>query len=300
MEYSWLPASTEQLEKAVFRHVDVLAGLIGQRDVTRPGALLAAGDYCRRELAAIGPGMSDVSYQTSGITLSNVVLECPGNKKPGEVLIIGAHYDSDARTPGADDNASAVAMLIEAARLISRVPLSRTVRFVAFPCEEMPHFATNSMGSQVYARHCKAKNEQVVGMICLEMVGYFRDEPGSQQYPPAIPSWLTRVLPKRGNFLAAVANLRSNWLLYHFARGFKRASKLPLLPVPLPEAIPEIHLSDHRSFWELGYPALMLTDTSFLRNPHYHLRSDLPKTLDYPRLCLGTLGLAGAITRLAG
>ncbi len=132
------------------------------------------------------------------------------------------------------------------------------------------------------------------------MVGYYRDEKGSQLVPMTLPRRLHRFLPDRGNFLAAVGNLKSWKLVYQFRRGFKRGSRMPLFSIALPEKISEIRLSDNASFWDQGYPALMLTDTSFLRNPHYHQESDLPDTLDYQRMVEVTLGVASAVKRLAG
>lgn len=137
-------------------------------------------------------------------------------------------------------------------------------------------------------------------MLCLEMVGYFRKEPGSQRVPPAIPRFLRWLFPKRGDFLAAVGNLRSWRLAWQFRNGFRRATRLPLFTVCLPERIGEIRLSDNSSFWDQNYPALMLTDTSYLRNPNYHLASDTPDTLDYDAMTEVTLGVATAVRRILG
>ena len=214
-------------------------------------------------------------------------------------MILGAHYDTVPTTPGADDNASAVAVLLEVARQLKPLQPQRTVRFLAFPCEEPPHFAIGEMGSQVYARQCRERHERIVGMLCLEMVGFYCDEPGRQQVPEQIPRALRWVFPRRGDFLCAVGNLRSWRLVWAFRRGFKRAVGFPLFSIALPEAVHAIRLSDNSSFWDQGYPALMLTDTSFLRNPHYHLSSDTPDTLDYDRMAQVTLGVAGAVAHLA-
>ncbi|HEV3417366.1 MAG TPA: M28 family peptidase, partial [Pirellulales bacterium] len=220
-----------------------------------------------------------------------------GTKRHDEIVILGAHYDTVWMTPGADDNASAVAVLIEAARLLRGTTLRRTARFVAFTCEEPPHFHLETMGSQVYARACRERHERIMGMLCLEMVGYFTAE-ARQALPPAIPKRLRWLFPRRGDFLAAVGNLRSWRLAWSFRRGFKRAVRFPLFSIVFPESVHEIRLSDNSSFWDQGYPALMLTDTSFLRNPHYHQPTDTPETLDYDRMAQVTLGVAGAMRRL--
>jgi Zn-dependent M28 family amino/carboxypeptidase len=279
-------------------HVDRLAGLIGPRHLGNPVAFDAAAAYVEREFQCLGDGAEREWYDAGARQVANIVVSRSGTRYPGEIVVVGAHYDTVSTTPGADDNASAVAVLIESARLLRSSRFRRTIRFVAFACEEPPHFYTSTMGSQFHARGCRARHENIVGMLCLEMVGYFTSAPGSQQVPAAIPPFLHWVFPRRGDFLAAVGNLKSLALSWNFRRGFKRASRFPLFSIVLPEAIHEIRLSDNSSFWDQGYPALMLTDTSFLRNPHYHQASDTPDTLDYERMAQVTLGVAGAVVRL--
>jgi Zn-dependent M28 family amino/carboxypeptidase len=290
------PARVESLK----RHVDRLAGLIGPRHLGAPRSFAAAATFVERELAEAGYATARQPYRVGQHEVSNIVAELPGIRRREEIVVVGAHYDTIFYTPGADDNASAVAVLIEVARLMRPLHPSRTVRFVSFACEEPPYFHTGDMGSQVYARQCRASNEHIHGMLCLEMLGYYATEPNSQQIPPGIPRFLHRFLPHRGDFLAAVANLQSWRLLWQFRRGFKRAARFPLWTLALPESIEEIRLSDNSSFWDQGYPALMITDTSFLRNPNYHAATDTPDTLDYQRMAQVTLGIAGATARLAG
>jgi Zn-dependent M28 family amino/carboxypeptidase len=282
------------------RHVDCLAGLIGPRHLGKPAAFMAAATYVERELANAGYEVDRQTYMIGAQEVANIVAEQPGARKKEEIVVVGAHYDTVETTPGADDNASAVAVLIETARLVRNLSSARTIRFVGFACEEPPYFFTGDMGSQVYARQCRTRGERICGMLCLEMVGYYTTEPGSQQIPLGIPRQLHWAMQKRGDFLAAVGNLRSKRLAWGFRRGFKRAVRFPLFSICLPESIAEIRLSDNSSFWDQGYPALMLTDTSFLRNPHYHLSSDTPETLDYKRMAQVTLGVAGGVRRLAG
>lgn len=292
--------SESQLVERLRRHVDVLAELIGPRHTGRPEALASAATYIERQFLALEDDVERQMYEVDGITVANLIVERRGERRPDLIVVVGAHYDSVPATPGADDNASAVAVLIEAARLLRGRSGRRTVRFVAFACEEPPHFYTDTMGSQVYARRCRTRSERILGMVCLEMLGYFTDEPGSQATPFGIPRCLRWLFPHRGQFLAAVGNLRSLSLAWRFHWGFKRCSRLPLFSVCLPEAIHEIRLSDNSSFWDQGYPALMVTDTSFLRNPHYHQSSDRADTLDYVRMAQATRGVAGGLLRLAG
>ncbi len=293
-----LSDAERRLAERLKRHVDILAGLIGPRPAEKPTALAAAAAYIEQQFTGIGDTVVRQTYHAGSAEVANLVVERPGITHPDQIVVLGAHYDTVPTTPGADDNASAVAMLIETARILFSIQTQRTLRFVSFPCEEPPHFYTDTMGSEHYARSCRARNENIVGMICLEMVGYYSIEPHSQTVPDAIPRLLRWAFPRRGNFLAAVANFHSLPLLLSFRRGFKRATPFRLYSIALPERISEIRLSDNSSFWDQGYPALMVTDTSFLRNPHYHQPTDTPDTLDYPRMAQATLGVAGALARL--
>lgn len=289
----------QDLSDRLYTHVDRLAGLIGPRHVGKPKSMEVTATYIERALVDFGFSVDRQTYQVEDTQVANLVVELPGSRRAEEVVILGAHYDTVPTTPGADDNASAVAMLIEVARILRPFAFQRTLRFVAFPCEEPPHFYTDTMGSEVYARQCRVRGERIIGMICLEMVGYYCTEPESQQIPPGIPRWLHWAFPGRGDFLAAVGNFRSWRLVWAFRRGFKRVTRFPLYSIALPEKIWEIRMSDNSSFWDQGYPALMVTDTSFLRNPHYHADTDTPDTLDYARMAQATIGVAGGVKRLA-
>ncbi|QDT53813.1 Aminopeptidase YwaD precursor [Caulifigura coniformis] len=278
----------------------MLAGVIGPRPPVKPEALHAASAYIERELSAAGDAVAREEYEALGAPVWNLIVERKGTKRPDEIVIVAAHYDSLLCTPGADDNASAVAMLIEVARALAGRTCQRTLRFIALTCEEPPYFNLNSMGSQIHARRCRQREEKIHAMLSLEMVGFYSDAPGSQSIPPGIPKGLRWLFPKRANFLAAVGNPKSAGLLWPFRRGFKRGSKMPLFTVALPESIQEIRRSDNSSFWDQGYRALMITDTSFLRNPNYHEASDTPETLDYERLTEATKGVTEAVAGLAG
>lgn len=290
----------DELEQRLRLHVDRLAGLIGPRHLGRRTAFDAAATYVERELGQCGDRVDLEKYDADGEEVANIVIERPGTKSREQIVVVGAHYDTFGITPGADDNASAVAMLIEVSRLLHHVPSPRTIRFVSFACEEPPHFYTDTMGSQVHARACRKRAERITAMVCLEMVGYYVDEPNSQNLPDGIPRWLSWLFPRRGNFLTAVGNLRSLRTVWSFRKGFRGSSSLPLFSIALPELIHSIRLSDNSSFWDQDYRAIMVTDTSFLRNPHYHQISDTPETLDYHRMTLATIGVAGGVARLAG
>jgi Zn-dependent M28 family amino/carboxypeptidase len=290
----------QKIEAALRLHVDRLAGLIGPRTYDKPKSIEAAMGYIRKQWSEMDYDVTEEPFDAIGVEARNLIVKKPGTSKADEIVLLGAHYDTVPTTPGADDNASAVAVLLEVSRLLKDHQARRTARYVAFACEEPPFFNFSAMGSQHHARQSRKRSEKIVGMFCLEMVGYFSDAPGSQKIPPAIPKAIRWLFPKRGNFLAAVGNMASWKLCYRFRIGFKRAARLGLFSICLPEKIGEIRLSDNSSFWDQGYPALMLTDTSFLRNPHYHQPTDTPDTLDYARMTEVTLGVAAAMKRLLG
>ncbi|GAA4467459.1 M28 family metallopeptidase [Novipirellula rosea] len=290
----------EPIEANLRLHVDRLAGLIGPRTLQKPKTIQATIGYIQTQWQEMGYTVDRESYDAEGDEATNLIVEQPGTKRADEIVLLGAHYDTVFCTPGADDNASAVAVMLEVSRLLREYRGRRTARYVAFACEEPPYFMI-AMGSQHHARQSRNRGDKIVGMLCLEMVGYYSLTPGSQSIPPGIPKWMHRFFPKRGNFLAAVGNMPSWKLCWQFRRGFKRGTRrMPLFSICLPEKIQEIRLSDNSSFWDKDYPALMLTDTSFLRNPNYHQATDTPETLDYPRMTEVTLGVAAAMRKLLG
>lgn len=217
------------------------------------------------------------------------------NPPGGPVLVVGAHYDSVSASPGADDNASAVAGLMELARLLADNP-PPGIRLVAFCPEEPPAYRTRTMGSYVYAESLKKAGTRLTGMICLEMIGYFSDRPNSQSYP--MP-FMNLIYPKEGNFIAIVGNLRSaNWTR-RVKNSFMTGTDLPVESLNAPALMVGIDFSDHWSFNKFGYPAVMVTDTAFYRTPHYHLPSDKPDTIDYTRAAKVVDGIAAAVRLLA-
>ena len=294
-----MTSDASSVEANLRLHVDRLAGLIGPRYLQKPKTITATIGYIEGQWANMGYKSTRECFDAIGDQATNLIVEVPGSNRADEILLLGAHYDTVFSTPGADDNASAVAVLLEVGRLLSGVTLNRTIRFVAFACEEPPYFNVDAMGSQHHARQARLRGDKILGMLCLEMVGYYSTVENSQNVPPLIPKWMQRFFPRRGDFLAAIGNLPSWKLCWRFRRGFKRGARsMPLFSICLPEKINEIRLSDNSSFWDQGYPALMLTDTSFLRNPHYHRATDTPETLDYRRMSEVTQGVASALRYL--
>ncbi|HAK59539.1 MAG TPA: aminopeptidase [Nitrospiraceae bacterium] len=272
--------------------VNVLAKDIGFRSFLDREKLDQTAQYIEDQLSSFGYEVSRQPFLFQGQTYVNLAAELKGTVAPEKILVVGAHYDTVRSTPGADDNGSGVAGLLALARLLAESPQEKTVRFVAFSLEEPPTYRTKNMGSYHYARSLKERNEQVEGMICLEMIGFFRDEEGSQMYP--LPFFKLK-FPGRGDYISLVGNLRSKKFTEKIASDFRKGTDLPFMTLNAPSLVVGIDFSDHWSFGKFGYPALMATDTAFYRNPHYHAHTDVPETLDYGRMTKVVQGLQRAI-----
>jgi Zn-dependent M28 family amino/carboxypeptidase len=281
-----LPPLTEEqraLASALRRHVETLARTERNTDLDTPAR------YIAEAFAAHGLKATTQDFPSGGRIVRNVEVAPPGDS----VVVVGAHYDTVPGSPGADDNASAVAALIELAGLLATERLP--IRFVAFANEEMPYFLSPEMGSWNSARRSRERGETVRAMLSLEMLGYYRDEPRTQSYPPP----LGLLYPDRANFIAFVGDLGARALVRRAIHAFRKNAAFPSEGVAAPSFVPGITFSDHWSFRKHGFPAVMVTDTAFNRNPHYHLPSDTPEKLDYERLARVTLGLASVLRDLA-
>jgi Zn-dependent M28 family amino/carboxypeptidase len=277
------------------RHVAALAGRIGERNVWRPEALAAAAGYIRQTLEEAGHAVGVQPFASRGLTVGNLEVVLPGRDKANEIIVVGAHYDTVPGSPGANDNASGVAALLELARLLAGTTLPRSVRFVAFANEEAPFFYGDEMGSTVYAARARAQGERIEAMLALETIGYYTDQPASQRYPFPYGFFY----PDTGNFIGFVGNLSSRHLVRRAIGAFRDSTAFPSEGVAAPGWMKGVHWSDHWSFWQAGYPAIMVTDTALYRYPHYHAASDTPEQLDYAGLARVTGGLAAVIAALA-
>ena len=236
------------------------------------------------------------SYRAHGVLSENLDVTCEGQSKPSEIILVGAHYDSVPGSPGANDNASGVAALLEISRGFAKRPPARSVRFVAFVNEEAPFFYGDQMGSMVYAKAARARGDDIRLMVSLEMLGCFTDESGSQRYPPMLRFFY----PDRGNFLAFVSNFSSRRSLRQLVNAFRAHSDFPAESLATFEFIPGVAWSDHASFWRQGYRALMVTDTAFYRYAYYHTGRDTPEKLNYAAMARVAGGLQQAVAALAG
>ncbi|MGJ0483124.1 MAG: M28 family peptidase [Methylomicrobium sp.] len=258
-------------------HVEKLAGEIGEHNIFYPEALAAAAGYITEQWRNLGYGVRTQSYQVRAGDCSNLEVTCPGSKPSEDVILIGAHYDSVSGSPGANDNGSGVAALLELSRLFKETPPPVTLRFVAFVNEEPPFFFWNKMGSMIYAKAAKRRGDRIRYMISLETIGYYNSKPDSQRYPPLLKYFY----PDIGNFIAFVSNLGSGRFMRHCLRNFTAASDFPVQSIAAPSFIPGISWSDHMAFWRHGFKAFMITDTAPFRYPYYHTSEDTPDKLDY-------------------
>ncbi len=277
------------------RDVVQLAEEIGERNVLRrPRELARAADFIEARLKAAGYEVKRQHYDVDGTDCCNLEAEIAGSTRPGEIVVVGAHYDSVVGSPGANDNASGVAALLALARRSPGRRADRTLRYVAFVNEEPPYFQTDAMGSRVYARRCRERAEQITAMLSLETIGYYDDQPGSQKYPPP----MDLLYPSTGDFIGFVGNTESGDLVRQIVDVFRRSEPFPSQGGAVPEAIPGVGFSDQWSFWQEGYSAAMVTDTALFRYPHYHEADDTPDKIDFDRLARVVRGLGRVVDAL--
>ncbi len=284
------------LRDALKRDVEKLAGEIGQRNYAYYNGLMAAADFLKTSLAQAGYQVQQQGYEIDNQSYYNIEVEIRGLDRASEIVIIGGHYDSVDTSPGANDNGTGAAATLELARLFAGKKPSRTLRFVEFVNEEPPFFWTENMGSLVYAKRCRERKEKVVAMLSLETMGYYSDEIGSQKYPPP----LGLIYPLQGNFISFIGNTASGPLVRDVIASFRRHTQFPSEGAALPSQIPGVGWSDHWSFWQQGYPGVMVTDTAPFRYPQYHTQGDTPDKVDYERLARVVAGLERVVAGLSG
>jgi hypothetical protein len=290
------PSAVEQLREWLQAHVERLAGDIGERNLWHPSSLAEAADYIEEQWAAFGRIVRRQVYISRDLEVANLEMELPGCSYPDEIVIIGAHYDSVIGSPGANDNGSGVAALLEISRYLNNKITDRTVRFVAFTNEEPPFYRTGEMGSMVYARECRMRQENIVAMLCLETLGYYSDQPNSQHYP--FP--LSILYPDTANFIGIVGNTKGRQLVRRVKESFQTHSSFPVQSVAAPDLLPGIGWSDHWSFWQHGYPGVMVTDTALYRYDQYHTRGDTPDRIAYVEFAEVVAGLRRVVADLGG
>lgn len=277
------------------RDVRALTGLPGFRCFERPDDLHRAARWAKNALMVSGLPVEEQSFGVGAENFTYFVAHY--GQADGPVLVVGAHYDVCGEQPGADDNASGVAGLLELGRMLARnkPSLRHRIELALWPLEEPPNFRTPGMGSAVHANSLALRGADVRGMISLEMIGFFSDEPGSQSYPAPGMSLL---YTSRGDAIVVVGNGSSWWFTRRVKTRMTGASKLRVRSINGPAFVPGVDFSDHLNFWAQGWKAVMITDTAFYRNPNYHQPTDTPDTLDYDRMADVVTGVYAAITTL--
>lgn len=275
-------------------HVRKISLEFGPRDVNHTENLDNVAAYIKNEFSQTSAFVSEQVYRVQGKSFRNVIAHF--GPETEERIIVGAHYDTAGPLPGADDNASGVAGLLELARLIDRQQLKVRLELVAFSTEEPPYFGTVGMGSYVHADSLRQQNVRVRAMYSLEMIGCFSDAPNSQYFPIGL---LSALYPSTGNYIAVVGRVSDGFLVRRTKAAMRNAAPLPVYSINAPQVIPGVDLSDQRNYWHAGYNAVMITDTAFYRNRNYHTVHDTAEKLDYKRMAMVVEGVYAAVSELA-
>lgn len=293
-----LPTLTKEqvfIREQLQQHIRYLSENIGERNMWEYENLIAAEEYISTVFKEQGYEIEKQEYFVKEKKVNNVIAKVHGTTRHDEIIVVGAHYDTVQGSPGADDNASGVAAMLEISRLLSQQKISRTIYFVAFVNEEPPFFYTRRMGSYQYAKKLRKEKTNVIAMLSLESIGYYSDKSKSQSYPFPFNFFY----PKKGNFIGFVGNLSSKKLVYDVIERFRQQTQFPSEGVFAPSWIPGVGWSDQWSFWQSGYQGIMVTDTALFRNPTYHTESDVADLIDYERTARVTAGLVNVIKSLA-
>ena len=277
------------------RHVKQLSETIGVRNMDRYDSLKGAADYLETTLHGAGYDVHSFEYTVEDKKVRNIEVQIAGAKSPSDNVVVGAHYDTFGESPGADDNASGVAAVLELAQLLKSSKPDQTIRVVFFVNEEPPYFQTDQMGSLVYAKQLHDQKVNVTAMLSVESIGYYSDEQGSQRYPAGFGI----LYPYVGNFIGFVGNTGSRSLVRRTMRAFRESADFPSEGVAAPSGLTGIGWSDHWAFWQQGYKAVMVTDTAPFRYGYYHKPLDSPEKLNYDRMARVVAGLQKTILKLA-
>lgn len=275
--------------------VEMLCTAFTPRDHAHPGNLDRAADFIASRFGETGSTAERQFFEVRRIRYQNVTARFGPDTR--EVVVVGAHYDTAGDQPGADDNASGVAGVLELARLLAGEPLKSQVELVAYTLEEPPHFRTEHMGSAVHARSLAERGAEVQLMVAVEMIGFYSDAPRSQEFPMAV---LKAFYPSAGDFAAVVGKWGQGGTLCRVKRALRASGGIAVHALNAPAGTPGADLSDHRNYWARGWPAVMVTDTAFMRNPNYHTAADTPDTLDYDRMARVVEGLRAVVCEFAG
>ncbi|WP_082795667.1 M28 family peptidase [Flammeovirga sp. SJP92] len=286
-----IQSSPSELEK----HVRALCNTSDYRNYKNKEAQKEATDYIFEQLKSFGYAPHIQTFEAANEEYKNIIAFYGDPNQ--ERIIVGAHYDTFGDQQGADDNASGIAGMIEIARLLKQhqPKVDFCIELVAYANEERPFFTTKGMGSYVHAERNLNNNVKTKLMVCLEMIGYFDDRSGSQSYPI---KFLDKIYPKEANFIAIVGNLSNHFVVKELKHAMKKTSKTPIYSINAPSSVRGLANSDHRNYWHFNQNAVMITDTSFFRNPNYHTKGDTPESLDFKKMNEVIKGTFYAITQI--
>ena len=290
------PLTTQEIliRDAVRRDVEKLAGEIGERNFIQYQKLESAAKFLETSFQAAGYQVERQGYKIDDRFYYNIIVEITGEKNADEIVVVGGHYDSVVGSPGANDNATGAAGVLALARMFADKKPNRTLRFVEFVNEEPPFFWTANMGSLVYAKRCRERNENIVGMLSLETIGYYSDAKDSQKYPAP----LNLFYPTAGNFIGFIGNPGSSKLVREAISSFRNHAEFPSEGAAIPDTLPGVGWSDQWSFWQHNYPGLMVTDTAPYRYPFYHTAEDTPDKVNWERTTKVIVGLEKVVADL--
>lgn len=293
-----LLSGTSREKKRIIRNTkDIIHHLsvdIGERTIRKYENLDRTRRYIIDYFTRYGFAPREETYTAAGQRVSNIITEIRGTEFPENIILVGAHYDTIEDTPGADDNASGIAALLELFRLLSGCRFKKTVRFVAFTLEEPPFFSTELMGSMVHAKNCRKRKDKIDLMVCLEMMGF-----GSRRCHQDYPINHNRVeYPVYGCYMSVISLPSNSMPVHEWTHVYNARARRKIYEYIGPASIPGMDLSDHMSFIRSGYPAIMLSDTGFYRNKHYHSPDDTYETINFRFLCDSIVNSREALKQL--
>jgi hypothetical protein len=283
-----------EIEARLRADVSYLSETLGPRNPTHYGVLNQAADWISDRWRSGGHEVKRHSYSWEGKEYVNIEVEIRGRARPSEIVILSAQYDTHPDSPGANNNGSGMAVLLELADRLRGAELDRTFRLVAFTNQEPPYSLTEGMGSLRYARHSREQGEDIRVMLSMDAIGVYRHEPGTQRLPFPFGYFY----PDRGDFLAFIADLGTRSYLVQTTRGFKKGSAFPIEAGAVPRWVEGASWSDHGSFWDYGYRAIQITDTGAFRSPFHVTSEDTMEKMDFGALARITLGMYGAVLEL--
>ncbi|TAE58134.1 MAG: M28 family peptidase [Nostocales cyanobacterium] len=290
-----LTPSEINLKKLLQQDIQTLAVDIGVRNNNQYQKLNQAENFFINSFSQAGYKVQKQEYQIDNQSYYNIEVEKTGTTKPEEIIVVGGHYDTAYTSPGANDNGTGAAATLELARIFANKNTNRTIKFVAFTNEEPPFFWTENMGSLVYAKKLKQQGKNIVAMLSLETMGYFNEQPGSQEYPYP----LNLIYPNQGNFISFIGDLKSSNLVKTAISSFRNHVKFPSQGTALPAYIPGVGWSDQWSFWQQGYQGIMITDTAPYRYKYYHTGDDTIDKIDFDKFTRVVNGLVSVISDLS-